>query len=990
MNLKHYNYYLVSLVFLGLAFAKAQSPTLESKSLKSEISQSVNPLHADDVIAQQIWVDSIYNQMTTRQKIGQLFMVDLFSNKEKAHIDKVRNLIKNHEIGGIIFSKGTPQLQAPLTNELQALSNVPLMIGMDAEWGLAMRLENTFAYPWNMTLGANPGDELTYEVGKRIGEHCKRLGVHINFAPDVDINTNPDNPIIGNRSFGEDRDNVTRKALAFMNGMQSVGVLASAKHFPGHGDTDQDSHKTLPTVSFDAKRINEIELYPYKRLIDNNLASVMVAHLNVPSLETRAGYPTSLSEKVVSGLLQRDLGFQGLIFTDALNMKGASNFSSPGDIDLAAFKAGNDVLLISENVPKAIDKIEEALKNGEITEDRLKQSVVKILQAKYLVGLHQYTPIELSGLQEDLITNQDVLLYEKSISNSVTLLKNTSNLLPLKNLETKKIAYVQMGDDHGDAFIEQLNKYSRVDLVRAARLDELMNKLSAYNTVIIGFHKSNDSPWKSYSISDKELTWMYEIARKHDVILDAFVNPYTFRKLKSTTNFESIIASYQNSEVSQQVSAQMIFGARDFKGKLPVTSGEFKVGTGIYLPSIGRLSYSTIPESAGLSSAMIAKIDSIANHTIDHQGAPGMQVLVARKGRVVFDTSYGFHTYDKRRRVSRSDKYDIASVTKIVATLPLVMELQEQGILSLDDTLGELLPAYRNTDKENITIKQMLSHYARLKPWTPFYSNTLDSITQKPLKQLYSNTKKGGYSLIVANNLYGKSVLKDSISNSIRLSSLREKLEYKYSDFPYYILKDFIEGYYNQDLNELTQNHFYASLGMENTTYLPRNKFDKSEIVPTENDTVFRDQLVHGFVHDQGAAMQGGIGGHAGVFSTSNDIAKMMQMYLQGGYYGGKSYFKEETINTFNFCYYCDQEVRRGVGFDKPQLDEVGPTCGCVSMQSFGHSGFTGAYTWADPENEIVYVFLANRIHPDANNKFLIEENIRTNIQQVIYDHIIE
>ncbi|MEE2801665.1 MAG: glycoside hydrolase family 3 N-terminal domain-containing protein, partial [Bacteroidota bacterium] len=460
MNLKHYNYYLVSLVFLGIAFAKAQSPTLESKSLKSEISQSVNPLHADDVIAQQIWVDSIYNQMTTRQKIGQLFMVDLFSNKEKAHIDKVRNLIKNHEIGGIIFSKGTPQLQAPLTNELQALSNVPLMIGMDAEWGLAMRLENTFAYPWNMTLGANPGDELTYEVGKRIGEHCKRLGVHINFAPDVDINTNPDNPIIGNRSFGEDRDNVTRKALAFMNGMQSVGVLASAKHFPGHGDTDQDSHKTLPTVSFDAKRINEIELYPYKRLIDNNLASVMVAHLNVPSLETRAGYPTSLSEKVVSGLLKRDLGFQGLIFTDALNMKGASNFSSPGDIDLAAFKAGNDVLLISENVPKAIDKIEEALKNGEITEDRLKQSVVKILQAKYLVGLHQYKPIELSGLQEDLITNQDVLLYEKSISNSVTLLKNTSNLLPLKNLETKKIAYVQMGDDHGDAFIEQLNKYS--------------------------------------------------------------------------------------------------------------------------------------------------------------------------------------------------------------------------------------------------------------------------------------------------------------------------------------------------------------------------------------------------------------------------------------------------------------------------------------------------------------------------------------------------
>ena len=969
-------------LFVVFAFAKAYT-------LQAQLNSNT-PLISNDSIAQKKWVDSVYNSLSQKEKIGQLFMVDLFSNKGKAHVDKVRKLVTDHKIGGIIFSKGGPVQQAYLTNELQEKSKTKMLIAMDAEWGLAMRLDSTYAFPWNMTLGATPGKQSSYEVGKRIGEHCKRLGVHINFAPDVDINTNPLNPIIGNRSFGEDMNNVTDKAGAFMNGMHSTGTLACAKHFPGHGDTDTDSHKTLPTVDFSAERIDSVELYPYKRLIDKGMASVMVAHLNIPSLEPRAGYPTSISEKVVTDLLKTRLGFNGLIFTDALNMKGASNFSAPGEIDLQAFKAGNDVLLISEDVPKSIAKIEAAITAGELTEERLEHSVKKILMSKYLVGLHSYEPVQIPQLIKDLNTEKDDVVYENAISAAVTVLKNKSEILPIKNLETKKIAYVELGDDSGAAFLNQLNKYTRVDQVQGDKLDILLKSLESYNTVIIGFHRSNDNPWKSYKLKERELTWLYEIARKHDVIFDGFVRPYMLDQLKTIENLEGIIMSYQNSDWSQKVSAQIIFGARDAVGRLPVSSGLFQVNDGLKINNIKRLSYGANPSSVGFDSRMVSKIDSIAMHTINGKGAPGMQILVARKGKVILDKTYGYHTYDQKDTVKSNDVYDIASVTKILATLPLVMELEENNVISLDDVISKLDADLKRTNKEQITVKEMLSHYGRLKPWIPFYVTTLDSISNKPSPLFYSSRPQSNFNIPVAERLFTNATVQDSIFNQIKESELRDKLEYKYSDLPYYLLKKYIEKYYNKNLDELTQNHFYNSLGMNRTGYLPLSKFPKKEIIPTEDDKTFRNQLLHGYVHDQGAAMQGGIGGHAGIFSTTNDIAKIMQMYLQGGSYGGRTYFKKETIDKFNTCYFCENDVRRGVGFDKPQLEDSGPTCGCVDRSSFGHSGFTGAYTWADPKEEIVYVFLSNRVHPDASNRFLIEENIRTNIQQIIYDSIIE
>ena len=925
--------------------------------------------------------------MSIQEKVGQLFMVDVFSKDSKDKTDLINSLIKNYHIGGIIFSKGGPVRQAKLSNQYQKISKTPLLMAMDAEWGLAMRLDSTYAYPWNMTLGAIADNEIVYDIGKQIGAHVKRMGMHINFSPVVDINTNPDNPIIGNRSFGEDRDNVTNKALAYMRGMQSTGILANAKHFPGHGDTDLDSHKILPTISFTKKRLDSIELHPYKRLFQEGLSSVMVAHLNVPALEKRKKFPSSISKAIVTDLLQNDLNFQGLIFTDALNMKGASNFKKPGEIDLAAFLAGNDVLLISESIPKAHQLIVEAFRKGKISEERLSRSVKKILFAKYKVGLNNYQPIELNSLLSDLNTPYDDMLYEKAIENALTVLKNDRLIIPIKKIEKTKIAYVHMGDDTGTYFFNQLNKYAQVDWIKANSITEYKEKLKEYELTIIGFHKSNANPWKEYKFSDHELTKLYEISRTNKVILDVFTRPYAINDIQSFSNINGILLSYQNSKISQELSAQLIFGSITAKGSLPVSIGnQFPVNTTNFTRLQKRLQYGT-PESVGVNSTKLKKIDSLVNYGIKENMMPGAQVLVARKGKIIYNKAFGYHTQEKINKVSENDIYDLASLTKILATLPMVMKLVDDSTISLDTKISELLPEYFATNKENITVKEMLSHYARIKSWIPFYLETLDSLNL-PDKKYYSKSKSNDFEIQVANDLYVRNDMKDSIYLKIKESELYNRLRYKYSDLPFYILKEFLERHHNKQFKDLVQNELYQLIGANRTTFLPLEKFTLDMIPPTEIDQYFRMQKIHGFVHDQGAALLGGVSGHAGLFSNANDIAKIMQMYLWNGSYGNDQYIKSETIDLFNSCNFCDADVRRGVGFDKPQLDDIGPTCGCISMNSFGHSGFTGTFTWADPDEEIIYVFLSNRTYPSADNKSIIENNLRSDIQGLIYESI--
>lgn len=954
----------------------------------SAFSQEVNPLIVkDDFENQKKWVDSIYNQMSVAEKIGQLFMVDLFSSDSQARINNIKNLIINHHIGGVIFSKGGPVRQAKIHNELQKNSKIPLLIGMDAEWGLAMRLDSTYAYPWNMTLGAIRDNSIIEEVGRRLGEHSKRLGVHFNFAPVVDVNSNPGNPIIGNRSFGEDRVNVSEKAVAFMTGMQSTGILGSAKHFPGHGDTDIDSHKSLPGLNFTRERLDSIELYPFKKMIGAGISSVMIGHLNVPALEPK-NIPSSLSYRIVTELLQQEMGFNGLVFTDALNMKGVTANKKPGEVELEAFLAGNDMLLIPENVPDAVKKLVNAYTEGIITENRLAHSVKKILYAKYQVGLNNYKPINTTFLVEDLNTVIDDALHERAMENALTVLKNSQSILPVKDLQRKKIAYISFGDADGSVFLNELKKYAAVTYVKAHSLDDYIEKLKNYNYVIVGFHKSNDSPWKSYKFTKDELVWLSEIARTNAVILNVFARPYAMLDFESTANFEGIIMSYQNSEISQKLTAQLIFGAREGKGKLPVSAGKnFPVNSGIQTHSIRRLQYGT-PESVGLNSYKLKRIDTLAMKGLKEKMYPGAQIVIARRGKIIYNKNFGFHEYDQKTAVEDSTIYDLASLTKILASVPLLMERIDQKQLTLETTLSEMLPEFKNSNKGNRTLKAMLSHYARFKSWIPFYTKTLSKNKSGVSPDFYSKIPDKDFNVQIAEDLYMRRSYIDSIYKIIRESDLLPQQKYLYSDLPYYLLKKYFEDVYQMPMENVVQTHFYESMGANYMTYLPLTKFSKDNIPPTEIDHIFRNQKIQGYVHDQGAAMLGGVSGHAGLFSNANDVAKMMQMFLWKGFYGGKRYFNPDVFDLFNECYYCENKVRRGVGFDKPQLGTVGPTCGCVSMTSFGHSGFTGTFAWADPEEEIVYVFLSNRTFPDAENRSLIKSNLRSHIQEVIYDSI--
>ena len=951
----------------------------------------LDPLQTADSLAQEQWVNDRYQEMSLEERIGQLFMVLVASDQPKSSTDKIAQIIEEHQIGGVIFSKGGPVRQARLTNQYQKQSKIPLLIGMDAEWGLAMRLDSTYAFPWNMTLGAIRENATVEEVAFQIGKHAKRLGVHINFAPVVDVNSNPRNPIIGNRSFGEDVDNVSAKAVAFHKGLRRADILTSAKHFPGHGDTEVDSHNALPIINLERSRLDTVELYPYRTLIGAGVSSVMVAHLNVPALETREGEPSSLSKKVIGGVLQNDLEFQGLVLTDALNMKGVTETSDKaGETELKAFLAGNDILLMPEDLPGAKAALVKAYNRGKIKENRLAHSVKKMLRAKYKAKLHKYSPVDIEGLLEDLNGIESRLAHESAVEESITLLKNQFNLLAIKKLENKKIAYVKLGDDDHKPFLNALNLYADVTEVSGKDIATLKERLKDFNLVILGYHKSNASPWKNHNFTKKELYWLNEIAAmpESNAVVAVFARPYVLNQILSYQPIDALVLGYQNSEMVQVKMAEALFGAIPVKGRLPVTAHpQFPVNSGIDLAPMGRLGYS-IPERVGMVSEFLTDIDTLVQQGLDSLMYPGAQVLIARRGKVIYNKTFGSATGNEGDVLTSDHIYDLASLTKILATLPLLMKMEEEGTIGLSSTFQELIPEYSESDLKDVTVLKALSHYGRLPSWIAFYLDTLNKKGQ-PSSIFYRNRPMDGYSIKVSDGLYLTDAYKDSIYNRIGRQELKSN-RYRYSDVAYYVFKKYIEDSYGNSLDNLSQDFLFKRLGASKTTYNPLDKFPRDIIVPSEVDNYFRHRVVQGYVHDMGAAMQGGVGGHAGLFSNANDVAKIMQMYLQGGYYGGERFLKSRTIERFNKCYFCHKEVRRGVGFDKPQLKVHGPTCGCVSPKSFGHSGFTGTYTWADPEAELIYVFLSNRTYPSATNRLLVKSELRTRIQQVIYDSLID
>ncbi len=940
-------------------------------------------------------VDSILNNMSLDEKIGQLFMIPAYSNMGQEHEKSIEELIKNYHVGGILFFQGSPYHQVNLTNRFQTISKSPLLIAIDAECGLAMRLDSTILFPRQMTLGAIQDNNLIYQMGKQIGVQCKEMGIHMNMAPVVDINNNPKNPVINHRSFGENPKNVTAKSLMYMKGLHEQKILANAKHFPGHGDTDSDSHKTLPTIYHDKRRLDSVELYPFKVLIDSGLKSTMVAHLYVPAIDSTPNKASTLSRKLVTELLQDELKFKGLIFTDGLNMRGVSAFYEKGEVDVQALLAGNDILLIPEDIPKAVEKIKQAINDKRISIKDIEHKVKKILSAKKWLNLSSKPIIENTGITQKINSYQAGFINHELYKNALTLIKN-ENTLPITRLDTLKIASVSIGKSTTHAFNSSINRYCSFDKffinknTNRTKIDSIAKQLNQYNTIILSIYEMNQNPYQNFGLPKVIDQLCMQLSANKKIILNLFGNPYSLSKLKSLSNLDAVLISYEDQELPNDLSGQLIFGGISAKGKLPISiNSEFKEGFGLETPKT-RFSY-TYPESIGVSSNNLLKIDTIVEEAFKAMAFPGCQIFAAKDGEVFFQKSYGNHTYDKdSKKVDNSAIYDLASITKIASSAAALMDLHQKEEISLDSNLGYYLPnLVDTTEYSNIVLKEMLTHQAKLTPWIPFYIKTL--FKGKPKYEIYSIKESDYFNKRVANNLFINDSYRDTIFDRILSTNLLKVKKYKYSDVGYYFVNQMIKDITGLNQDQYVDSNFYSRLGLKNIGYQPRNKWPLEKITPTENDKVFRQQLIHGDVHDQGAAMLGGVAGHAGLFSNANDLAVMMQLFMQYGIYGQDTLLSEETVKLFTSSpYYQSNKNRRGIAFDKPVRNGAGgPTCfNCASTKSFGHSGFTGTLAWADPENGFVYVFLSNRVHPNAENKKLITMNIRTRIQKVFIEAI--
>lgn len=954
------------------------------------------PVQAQSLSADE-WADSVLATMTDEQKIGQFFVIATYSNRNESYYAQHERLVRDHHVGGLLFFQGDPYAQAELTNRYQAAAKVPLLISLDAETGLGMRLESTMTFPKQMTLGAIRDDRLIYEMGREIGRQCRRIGVHLNFAPVLDVNSNPRNPIIGTRSFGEQKERVTAKSLAYARGLRAAGVLACAKHFPGHGDTETDSHQTLPQVPHDGARLHGLELYPFKALIADSIASVLVGHLYVPHFESRP-IAATLSDKIVTGLLKTELGFRGLVITDAMNMRGVTRVGRADEANLQALLAGNDLLLYAENVAGSVLKIKEAIQKGLFPKEELDARVRKILRAKYRAGLARYQPVDLANLRQDLHTPAAQRLRQELFEAAITVARDEARVLPLLHLDTLRLAAVAIGAGPGNAFQHTVRKYAEVpcwaDEARsdAAWFQKIWNELDSTRTVLVSLHGLGQKPANGYGITAATRAFLKRLAQRQRVVLFVFGNPYG---LKSLTDVPTVVCGYEENDWSESAAAQVLFGGLGASGQLPVSvDGLAQAGTGLTIQKTGRLGYA-LPEAVGMNSEKLRQVDRLAQSAIDQGAFPGCQLLVARRGKVVFQKNYGKLTYGSMYEPVRDTiRYDLASVTKVTATLQALMLLNEQGLLDLNRPASDYLPELRGSNKEKIILRDLLLHQSGLQAYVPYWERTRTPTDFKP--EFFARRDTLDFTRQVAPNLWTRPATRDSLWKWVIESPLHTRRDraghyaYVYSDLGLILLWHVVEAVAKQPMEEFLAEYLYEPLGMSRTGFTPLTRgVPASAVAPTEHDHRFRQAQLRGTVHDQNAALQGGVSGHAGLFSTANDLAILMQMNLQRGYYGGRQYLRPNTVPIFTRSY--STRSTRGLGWDK--LPDHGysnylPTL--ASRNGFGHSGFTGTMVWVDPDQELIFVFLSNRVYPDATNTTITSHRIRRNLMDAVYAAIEE
>lgn len=953
-------------------------------------SNTITEGYASESAREDNWVDSVYNSMTDEQRLGQLFMVAAYPQRDAAHETNLKNIIQQYNIGGLIFFKGNPTKIAQLSNKYQAAARTPLMMAIDGEWGISMRVDSTVRYPYQLMLGAIKDNTLIYEFGTRVAQECKRIGLHINFAPVADVNNNINNPVINYRSFGENRQNVTAKCFQYMMGMQDNNIMACAKHFPGHGDTDVDSHQDLPVIRVDRTRLDSLELYPFRNLIQHNVQSAMIAHLSVPALDDTPNLPTTLSKKVVTDLLKKELGFRGLVFTDAIDMKGVTKFFPNGLADAKALVAGIDVVLMPQDLPAAYTEIKAAIERGEITWAELNARERKVLHAKFKLGLNRYRPVKTLNIYNDLNSPAAKALREKLIVNALTLVKNNDGLVPFKRTDTLDLANIAIGVGSRTTFqtacanfAPSKEFYVQLD-IPAAKAKGIVDQVRKKDAVIVSLNNLSQKAAKNYNITPATQAFIADLAKVTRVILVDFGNPYALRNFP---NINNVVVCYDDDTFIQRATAQALFGAAPFKGIMPVTAlPEYSFGMGVETANF-RMPYA-LPADVGMSETILNQIDGIAEMCIKQKAAPGCAVLVAREGKIVFQRSYGTHTYDAAADSTLpSDVFDMASVTKIASTTMAVMHLYDEGKLDLDAHLGDYLPELKNTNKNDLVIRDVLTHQAGLISWIPFYTSTLDK-TKHPDKKLYSNQPSAEFSIKVSDHLYMKTSYRDTIYQRIFDSKLRTKRDYEYSDLGLILTKLVVERISGKPLDVYMNEVFYEPMGLYNTGYNPLTHIPLARCVPTEEDNYFRYETIQGYVHDMGAAQLGGVSGHAGLFTTVNELATLEQMLMNGGTFNGVQYLNPATILEFT-SYRNSAFSRRGVGFDKPDVRGGVNVSSACSEATFGHTGFTGICVWTDPAKQLIYVFCSNRTYPDMNNKKLQHLDIRTKIQDIVYAAIL-
>jgi beta-N-acetylhexosaminidase len=946
-------------------------------------------------LSEDMWVDSVFRTLSSDQKIAQLMVIRSSSvrNGVPVFFDKeVEHAIRTYNIGGICVFQGGPVQHALRINRFQQLAKTPLMVTVDGEWGLGMRFDSVQSLPRQVMLGATSDPSLMYDYGKAVAEQCKRMGIHVNYAPVIDINNNPANPVIGERSSGENKYKVAELGVQYMKGLQDNGVMACAKHFPGHGDVAVDSHYDLPVINKSRAELDSMELYPFRELINAGVGSVMVGHLAVPAIDPGKNRPSSVSTKHVTDLLRNELGFKGLTFTDALEMKGVANYYPDGEASAQSLIAGNDMLCLPGDIPGGIAAVKRAIRKKLLTWEDIDEKVKRVLRAKYQYGLANLQLINTNNLVEDL--NKDIPTLRRRVAEeALTLVRNDHPaIFPLQPGTNRRVAYVAIGTDQDNALAERLRKdyrahvyffNSKMDENTANALTQFM--IGQYDVVIAGVHAYNRTPAKNFGLNPAGLHLLQHLKDNIPTITVFFGNPYA---IGNSCDSKVLIAAYDNDPITQETAADLISGRISPKGKLPVTvCAELPAGTGLVT---SRLLPETWPGNLGFRYDKLAKIDSVVLDAIRQKAIPGAVVLVARDGKIAYERSFGTYTYTDSTPVYCETIYDLASVTKIMGTTLSVMKLVDEGRLDINKTLGDYLPWTRLSNKAGLRLKDILLHEAGLKSFIPFYRETIDPLHGTPDGAIYSNKPDSIFSVRVADNMFMRRDYVDTMYKRILDSELGPAGKYIYSDNDFIFLGKVVEEITGKPLDQYTRETFYEPLGLRYTGFQPRNRFPVNYIAPTEKEAIFRKQQIHGDVHDPGAAMFGGVAGHAGLFSTAYDLAVLSQLLLNKGTIDGKQFFKPSTVNLFTV--YASGISRRALGFDKPERDNVNRAepypAKYVSPETFGHTGFTGTCVWIDPKYNLTFIFLSNRVVNNGDMNRFLKMSVRPKVHDIIYEAI--